>query len=213
MSIVENLKVSKSNFELEVSRFEILDEGIHILMGPSGCGKSTLIRTLLGLENVTSIKWTFGSEDIAQLPIHERRLGVVFQTWDLFPHMTATENVMFAAEARKIPKGERDNLWYQLKERLKMNEFSHTRAELLSGGEKQRTALARALIGKPRLLLLDEPFSSLDEKLREEARELVRDMIRFQKVPTLMVTHDLKEAQSLGDRITAFEDIAKIKRG
>jgi ABC-type sugar transport system ATPase subunit len=212
MSIVENLKVTKSNFKLEVTRFEILDEGIHIIMGPSGCGKSTFIRALLGLEKSSSFKWTFENEDIAKLAIHERRLGVVFQTWDLFPHMTATENVMFAAQARKLSQGETDNLWFQLKERLKMHEFLHTRADQLSGGEKQRTALARALIGKPRLLLLDEPFSSLDEKLKVEARELVRDMIRFQKVPTLMVTHDSKEAQSLGDQLTLFEDISNVTR-
>ncbi|MFN8846812.1 MAG: ABC transporter ATP-binding protein [Bdellovibrionales bacterium] len=212
MSIVENLKVTKPKFQLEISRFEILDEGIHIIMGPSGCGKSTFIRTLLGLENSSSFKWTFGQEDIAKLAIHERRLGVVFQTWDLFPHMTATENVMFAAQARNLPKDETDGLWFQLKERLKMHDFSHTRADQLSGGEKQRTALARALIGKPRLLLLDEPFSSLDEKLKTEARDLVRDMIRFQKVPTLMVTHDLKEAHAMGDRISLFEDISKMSR-
>lgn len=213
MSIVENLKVSKEDFSLHIQHLEILDEGVHVIMGPSGSGKSTLIRALLGLEKVMSMSWKFQELDLAQVPIESRRIGVVFQNWDLFPHMTAYENVEFAAQARKVSKVEFHEHWGQLRERLKMNDFEWTRADRLSGGEKQRTALARALIGNPRILLLDEPFSSLDEELREESRSLLKEVVRQHKVPTLLVTHDRREALELADRLTQFEDVAQIKRG
>lgn len=212
MSIVENLKISKNGFQLNVPRLEILDEGVHILMGASGSGKSTLIRALLGLEKVQSLTWSFHGEDLARLPVEQRRIGVVFQTWDLFPHMTALQNVEFAAQARKIKPADFSDEWKKILDRLKMQSFINTRADRLSGGEKQRTALARALIGQPRILILDEPFSALDANLKVESRELLKDVIRMQRVPTFMVTHDQEEANQLADQVTKIEDISSLTR-
>lgn len=212
MSIVESLKINQEGFHLEVKHWEILDEGIHVLSGPSGGGKSTLLRGLMGFENTPQMKWNFLGEDIAKIPTEKRRLGVVFQTWDLFPHMTAYQNVAFAAEARKLDEATFLGRWNWIQSTLKMKEFSETRADKLSGGEKQRTALARALIAKPRILLLDEPFSALDEELRDQARELLKTVVQIEKIPALLVTHDKRDIERLANRVSVLDEIATVSR-
>lgn len=213
MSIVENLKIKKKNFQLSVEHWEILDEGIHVLMGPSGSGKSTLLKAMMGFEECPGLIWKFHDVNLAALPIGKRNLGVVFQTWDLFPHMTAFENVEFAAKARGLSADEFQERWPVIRNQLKMSDFMNTISEQLSGGEKQRTALARAIIGKPRFLLLDEPFSALDIELRQEARMMLKDLVRSQKIPTLLVTHDLDDVKYLSDKVTQISEIASIVRG
>jgi ABC-type Fe3+/spermidine/putrescine transport system ATPase subunit len=212
MSIVENLKIEKRNFKLTVNHWEILDEGIHVLMGPSGSGKSTILKALMGFEETPGLIWKLGELNLAALPIEKRNLGVVFQTWDLFPHMTAFENVRFAAKSRKLTEAEFDQRWSQICHQLKMENFIHTNSSQLSGGEKQRTALARAIIGKPRFLLLDEPFSALDVELRQEARIMLKELVRSQKIPTLIVTHDLEDVRYLSDQVSQISEIASIER-
>lgn len=212
MSIVESLKISQGGFQLEVKRWEILDEGIHVLAGPSGSGKSTLLRGLMGFEKTPGMKWMFLGEDIAQLPVEKRRLGVVFQSWDLFPHMTAYENVVFAAKARGLNEMTFRERWSWISETLQMKNFMSTSAEKISGGEKQRTALARALIAKPRILLLDEPFSALDETLRDQARELLRTVVQIDKIPALLVTHDKRDVDALANKVSQIDEIAIIGR-
>lgn len=212
MSTIENLKIKKKNFQLSIKRWEILDEGIHILMGPSGSGKSTLLKAMIGIEEVESMNWFYKDQDLALLPVEKRNLGAVFQTWDLFPHMTSFQNVKFAADVRKMNTEDFKNQWNWLSEKLKMETFANTLADRLSGGEKQRTAFARAIVTKPRFLLLDEPFSALDANLRHESRLLLRDLVRAQKIPTLMVTHDLDEARLLADKITQIDEIVQIQR-
>lgn len=206
MSLVENLIVKMEDFSLEIPKWEILDEGVTALLGPSGSGKSTVFRVLLGLQSCRSLRWVVQGVDLANLAVPERRLGVVFQSYDLFPHLTARENIEFAARARLIPNDEADKLLQELVTELRMENFIDRRINLCSGGEKQRVALARAIIGKPRVLLLDEPFSALDEELREEARILVKTLIGRYKIPTLLVTHDRRDVKVLANKISEIRN-------
>lgn len=199
MSSVKNLFRDYGDFKIDIPSWEIADQGVTALIGPSGSGKTSVFRLLIGLEKAQSLKWIFGGEDLAKLPPARRRLGVVFQNYELFPHMTATENILFAAKARGLEKTEIERRFRHLTGRLKMAPFLERPASVLSGGEKQRTALVRALVGKPRLLLLDEPFSALDEELRVESRALVKDLILEEKVPALLVTHDRQDVAALAD--------------
>ncbi len=209
MSIVENLEIKRDDFSLVIPRWEIRDEGIHALSGPSGSGKTTILRALIGLEKSSRFTWNFLGENLASLPIEKRRLGVVFQTWDLFPHMTALENVEFAARARGLDDSTLRTRWDWIQDTLKMKSFLNTKADILSGGEKQRTALARALIAKPRILLLDEPFTALDESLRDAARELLKKVVEIDKVPAILVTHDSRDIEKLADQVTDISSLQK----
>lgn len=200
MSRVENLIVNFDHFHLSIPEWEIQDHGITALLGPSGSGKSTVFRILLGLQSCDSLRWDFKGTDLARLPVRDRRLGVVFQSYELFPHLTARENILFAAEARKISKPESYKALTNLIDELHMENFIDRRSSLCSGGEKQRIALARAIIGRPRILLLDEPFSALDEELRAEARTLLKKVIQNNQIPAVLVSHDLRDAQELANK-------------
>lgn len=208
MSYVENLQRDynlprgQGDFKLDIPSWEILDQGVTVLMGPSGSGKTSVFRILLGLEPCPGMKWNFNGIDLAKLKTPERRLGVVFQTLDLFPHLTASENIMFAARARNVDEGKALKRLKELSSELQMDSFLERSASVLSGGEKQRVALARAIIGEPRLLLLDEPFSALDQELRAESRKLVKRVIDAEKIPTLLVTHDPQDVEILANKVS-----------
>ena len=203
MSLVEGLIQEFEEFTVSIPRWEILDKGVTALSGPSGSGKTTVLRMLIGLIPCRTLKWQFGGVDLAQLSIADRRLGVVFQTLELFPHMTASGNILFAARARKIPAPEKE--FAALLSELSLESCRNREVTKLSGGERQRVALARALIGQPRILLLDEPFSSLDVQLRAEARSLVRKVIEQRGIPTVLVTHDAKDLEALATRVDRIE--------
>lgn len=205
MSYVENLQRDYGDFKLDIPSWEILDQGVTVLMGPSGSGKTSVFRILLGLEACPGLKWSFAGEDLAKLKTPQRRLGVVFQTLDLFPHMSARENILFAARARKVDEKKSLARLRELTDELQMQSFMERPASVLSGGEKQRVAIARALIGEPRLLLLDEPFSALDQELREESRKLIKKVIEDEKIPTLLVTHDPRDVEVLANKVTRIE--------
>ena len=207
MSWVRNLKHDYGDFKIDIPEWEILDQGVTALWGPSGAGKTSVFRLLLGLDRPEpGFTWQFGEVDLATLPTPERRLGVVFQTLELFPHMTARENVWFAVEARGIPRDRAEAHFKTLTETLALGSFLDRRTSLLSGGERQRVALARALIGEPRLLFLDEPFSALDAHLRSEARALVKRVIEREKIPTVLITHDPEDLGVLATRVTKLKD-------
>nr|BFD61832.1 hypothetical protein BdHM001_05130 [Bdellovibrio sp. HM001] len=206
MSLVENLHRDYGDFKLSIDKWEILDEGVTVLWGPSGSGKTSVFRILLGLEECPGMKWTYQGLDLARLKTPDRRLGVVFQALDLFPHLTAEENMMFAARARKVEPGKARSRMKELVEILKMEPFLNRPASVLSGGEKQRVAISRAIMGEPRLLLLDEPFSALDQELREESRKLVKDVIEREKIPTLLVTHDQRDVEVMANKITTIRN-------
>jgi sulfate transport system ATP-binding protein/putative spermidine/putrescine transport system ATP-binding protein len=205
MSVVEHLNKKYEGFEIRIPRWEIPDQGVTALWGPSGSGKTSVFRILLGLENCSSLKWMWGSEDLAQKTVGERHLGVVFQTLDLFPHMTAEQNISFAVKARKISHEKATERMTLLKSVLRLDSFLNRRAELLSGGEKQRVALARALMSFPRMLLLDEPFSALDESLKIDARNLLKKLLEETKTPALLITHDSRDLEALANKITRIE--------
>lgn len=202
MSFVENLRLDYGDFKIDIPHWEILDQGVTVLSGPSGSGKTSVFRALLGLEISPTMKWSFAGQDLARLKTPQRRLGVVFQTLDLFPHMTAKENILFAARARDVNQEKARGRLKDLAQILKMESFLDRQAGVLSGGERQRVAIARAIMGEPRLLLLDEPFSALDQELREESRNLVRSVIESEKIPTLLVTHDQKDVDILANKVS-----------
>lgn len=205
MSTVENLIIKRKNFELNIPFWTILDEGVHALWGPSGSGKTTVLRALLGLEVSPTMTWKMGELLLTKLPPEKRRLGVVFQTLDLFPHMTARQNMIFAAEARGLGSDEIESKIQKWSLKLKMDSFLDRKAAVLSGGEQQRVALVRALIGNPRMLLLDEPLSHLDQALREEARELLKMVIDEVKIPVMLITHDEKDLRELAKKVTQIQ--------
>jgi ABC-type sugar transport system ATPase subunit len=203
LSVVKNLKKTQGDFKIEIPEWLILDEGVTALWGPSGAGKSSVFRLLIGLEEAEpGFTWNFGNEDIASLPVPQRNLGVVFQNLELFPHMTAKQNILFAARAREIAPEKANRRLIELAEALKIDPLLNRESRLLSGGERQRVAIARALIGEPRILLLDEPFSSLDEELRASARVLVREVLEREKIPALLITHDRADLDSMAGRVS-----------
>lgn len=201
MSLVEGLIKNYDGFSIEIPRWEIADTGVTALWGPSGSGKTSVFRLLIGLESCPGLTWKFKDMDLATLPVPDRRLGVLFQSLELFPHMTAEENILFAARARRIAIAETDARLKELVGELRMAGYLKRAASLLSGGEAQRVALARAVIGQPRFLFLDEPFSSLDAELKSEARASVKKVIERFKIPTLLITHDEADLAALAQNV------------
>lgn len=211
MSLVENLHKNYGDFKIEIPSWEILDQGVTVLWGPSGSGKTSVFRLLLGLEEAPGFKWNFKDHDLAKMPVPQRRLGVVFQSLDLFPHMTAEQNILFAARAREIEPEEAYDKMEMLADVLQMKSFLERPVSVLSGGEKQRVAIARALSGAPRLLLLDEPFSALDQDLRHESRALIKSVIEKEKIPTLLVTHDPLDVEVLANKVSTIKHGCIVK--
>ena len=176
------------------------------LLGPSGCGKTTILRMLAGFTFPTSGTIFFDDQDVSYIPPNKRNTGMVFQNYALFPHMTVFENVAFGLRTRKVPKAERAD---RVAGALKLVGLSGLEARpvpLLSGGQQQRVALARAVVIEPNLLLLDEPLSNLDAKLREETRDQIRDLQKQLGITTIYVTHDQEEALAVSDRIAVMDD-------
>lgn len=175
------------------------------LLGPSGCGKTTTLRMVAGFLPPSSGRVLFDREDVTRLPAHKRSTGMVFQSYALFPHMTAADNVGFGLEMRGLNGVERRT---RVEEALKLVRLSHLAARLpreLSGGQQQRVALARALVINPKLFLLDEPLSNLDAKLRAEVRIEIRALQQRLGLTTLLVTHDREEALTMADRLVVVE--------
>lgn len=175
------------------------------LLGPSGCGKTTTLQMIAGFEDVTSGKITLNGRDLASVPARHRGLGIVFQSYALFMHMTAAENVSFGLEMRKVAKDERAIRVARALDLVHLSHMADRYPRTMSGGQRQRVALARALVIEPELLLLDEPLSNLDAKLREEMQLELRRIQREAGVTTLMVTHDQAEALALSDRVVVLE--------
>jgi ABC-type sugar transport system ATPase subunit len=198
VSWVKNFTVSLGReARISLPDFELPEAGLVGLMGPSGSGKSTVVRVLLGLQPAPGVRWEWGSEDLCLLPVQARNLSVVFQQPALFPHLTARENLQFAADARNVSKEDASTLIDRLTQSLGMGLFLERKASRLSGGEKQRVALGRALMGRPRFLFLDEPFSALDAELKAETRALTAALLQEFKIPGLLITHDEEDATAL----------------
>ena len=171
------------------------------LLGPSGCGKSTTLSMVAGLEIPTDGDIFFDGKSMAGVEAEKRDIGMVFQNYALYPHMTVAENIMFPLRMRWIPKAERMEKMRAVAEMMKITEYLKRKPAQLSGGQQQRVAIARALVKEPKLLLLDEPFSNLDARLRIELRNDIRALQQKLKITTIFVTHDQEEAMSISDRI------------
>lgn len=206
MSLIKNISLTQDEFHLRIPEMEVSDNGITALVGPSGSGKSTLIRVLLGLELLSEWSWVINGVEVSTLSVEKRNFGVVFQTLELFPHMTAKENVLFPLRCRGRVSESAKNHVAQLMERLEISSCALRKPGQLSGGERQRVALARALSFKPRFLFLDEPFSSLDEEVREKSRALVREVLEEQAVPALLVSHDRADIEALATKVYRIKD-------
>lgn len=171
------------------------------LLGPSGCGKTTALRLLAGLEEADGGRVVIAGEDVTGLPANRRDVGMVFQAYSLFPHMTAWQNVAFGLQMRKVGPDERRRRAGEMLELVGLSGFANRYAHQLSGGQQQRVALARALAIKPKVLLLDEPLSALDAKVRGRLRDEIRRVQLEIGITTLFVTHDQEEALAIADRV------------
>lgn len=178
---------------------------IFFLLGPSGCGKTTLLRSIAGFYQPEEGRIMFGETDVTNLPPHERQTGMMFQSYALWPHMTVAQNVAFGLEERKLPRIEIDQRVKAALSSVRMSDYAERKINQLSGGQQQRVALARAMVIRPRALLLDEPLSNLDTKLRIEMRGEIRRICKEAGLTAIYVTHDQKEALSVGDRIAVME--------
>ena len=175
------------------------------LLGPSGCGKTTTLRMIGGLTPSTSGRVMVGGRDVTTLPPHKRDMGIVFQSYALFPHMDVAANVAFGLEMRGLKRADIAGKVAQALDLVQLGALAHRRPRELSGGQQQRVALARALVIEPAILLLDEPLSNLDAKLREEMRAEIHDIQKRLGITTIFVTHDQAEALAMCDRIAVME--------
>ncbi len=176
------------------------------VIGPSGCGKSTLLKIIAGFVQPSRGRVIIAGKDAAGIPPRERNIGIVFQSYSLFPHMTALENVAYPLKLRGPPAAARQAMARDILGRVGLKDQAGKLPAQLSGGQQQRVALARALVFDPQALLLDEPLSALDAALRVEMRDEVRRLQRLHKIATMHITHDQEEALSMADRVAVMRD-------
>ena len=186
--------------------FEIASQELFFLLGPSGCGKTTLLRLVAGFYAPDAGDILFGDRVMNDVPPHKRNTGMVFQNYALWPHMSVAENVAYGLDVRGIKGSEKKTRVAEALEIVQMGAYAERTPNQLSGGQQQRIALARALVIKPDLLLLDEPLSNLDAKLRLEMRDEIRRIHAQTKITTIYVTHDQKEALSLAQRMCVLRN-------
>jgi putative spermidine/putrescine transport system ATP-binding protein len=174
------------------------------LLGPSGCGKTTTLKMIAGFEEASEGAIRFDGKDVVNVPAEKRDIGMVFQNYALFPHMTVDQNLAFGLEMRKVAKPEMRSRIAKVLDMVQLGGYSERYPNQLSGGQQQRVALARALVIEPKILLLDEPLANLDAKLREEMRVFIRDLQRRVGITTVYVTHDQAEAMTMSDRVVVM---------
>lgn len=183
------------------------------LLGSSGCGKSTLLRMMAGLETVTSGKILIDGEDLAQLPPYRRPVNMMFQSYALFPHMTVEANVAFGLKQEGVSKAELKDRLHNALELVQMGRFAKRKPHQLSGGQQQRVALARSLVKRPKLLLLDEPMSALDKQIRQRTQIELVNILDQVGVTCMMVTHDQEEAMTMANRLAVMSEGQIVQLG
>ena len=203
---LDGLSAQAGRFRLDGVSLAVGEGECHAVLGPSGSGKSTLLHAVLGTVPVTAGSVRLAGQEITALPLERRQLGYVPQQLGLFPHLSVRDNILYSARARRVPPAEFQPLLDRLTEITGIGALLERRIATLSGGERQRVALVRALVANPRLVLLDEPFTALNESLRRELWWLLKDLQRERRLTVLLVTHDLTEAHFLADHITVLID-------
>lgn len=202
-NLTKEFKNKKGELTLAVDNMNVTipDGKLVGLLGPSGCGKSTTLFMIAGLFNPTGGRIFFGDEDVTEMPPEKRGIGLVFQNYALYPHMTVKQNIMFPLENMKVPKEEALERAQKMADLVQIGNLMDRKPNQLSGGQQQRVAIARALVKEPRVLLLDEPLSNLDARLRLETREEIKRIQKETGITTIFVTHDQEEAMSISDEI------------
>lgn len=204
-----NRKIKEEVVAVDRFNFEIPDGELIGLLGPSGCGKSTTLNMICGLEKPTEGRIFFGEDDVTDLPPENRGVGMVFQSYALYPHLTVRQNIRFPLENlkgdKKLSNAEMDQRADEAAKLVQIDQLMDRKPSELSGGQQQRVSIARALVKMPRVLLLDEPLSNLDARLRLQTREEIRRIQRETGITTVFVTHDQEEAMSISDGIVVME--------
>ncbi|WP_288557516.1 ABC transporter ATP-binding protein [uncultured Lactobacillus sp.] len=207
---VKNLKKVYDNGHEAIKdvSFSVKKGDLVCLLGPSGCGKTTILNMLAGLLNPTSGNILFDGKSVVNVAPKDRQIGYVFQNYALYPHMTVLQNVMFPLTVgkQKMPKDKAKEIAEKYMETTQITELADQKPGNLSGGQQQRVAIARALVQQPKILLMDEPLSNLDARLRLKIREEIRNLVKKVGITTLFVTHDQEEALSIGDKIILFNN-------
>lgn len=195
----DNIVIPDLNLDIKNGEF-------FTLLGPSGCGKTTFLRMIAGFNSIEGGTIKFDDKVINDIPAHNRNIGMVFQSYAIFPHLTVKQNVEYGLKIRKTPKGEMEKKVADILKVVKIDDYKDRLPERLSGGQQQRVALARAIVIHPSVLLMDEPLSNLDAKLRVEMRGAIREVQKEVGITTVYVTHDQEEALAISDRIAVMKD-------
>ena len=201
LQITDEGVLAVDNFNLEIKDKEFI-----VLVGPSGCGKSTTLRMVAGLEEISGGELTIGGQLMNDVAPKDRDIAMVFQNYALYPHMTVRDNIAFPLKLRKVPKEEIDQRVNQAAEILGITEYLDRKPKALSGGQRQRVAIGRAIVREPKVLLMDEPLSNLDAKLRNQMRAEIIKLRQRINTTFIYVTHDQTEAMTMGDRIVIMKD-------
>ncbi len=204
---IDNLSLSFGSTEvLKGINLQIEPGELFAFLGPSGSGKSTLLRAVAGFGPMPDGTIHIGDDDVTAMPPHQRNVGMVFQSYALWPHMTVRKNVAFGLEERRVPAAEAKARVEEALDMVGLLHLAERRPSQLSGGQQQRVALARTIVVRPRVLLLDEPLSNLDANLRVQMRREIRELQRHLGLTTIFVTHDQEEANTMADRIAVLND-------
>ncbi len=201
VQITEEGVLAVDNFNLNIKDKEFI-----VLVGPSGCGKSTVLRMVAGLEDITAGELYIGGQPMNDVAPKDRDIAMVFQNYALYPHMTVQENIAFPLKLRKVDKAEIEQRVNQAAEILGITEYLDRKPKALSGGQRQRVAIGRAIVREPKVLMMDEPLSNLDAKLRNQTRAEIIKLRQRINTTFIYVTHDQTEAMTLGDRIVIMKD-------
>ncbi|MDH2998990.1 ABC transporter [Pasteurellaceae bacterium LFhippo2] len=201
---IQNLSCQfRQTVVLQDLTLEVAENEIICLLGASGCGKTTLLKAIAGLQPISQGTITLAGNDLSHTAVEQRKIGLIFQDYALFPHLTVAENIQFGLT--KLPKSEQQSITEQMLSVVKLQGFEQRFPHELSGGQQQRVAIARALANKPELLLLDEPFSNIDSQTRYAMIQEIKQILKSQKVPAIFVTHSKEEAFAFADKIAVMD--------